>query len=75
MMEIKRGEAVFYRARGGVVRATVKTLHKDGSVSVRAHFFVDEDGKDKLGHLGVCGKPHDPLYSTCPECAETPNIA
>jgi hypothetical protein len=53
MMEIKRGEAVFYRARGGVVRATVKTLHKDGSVSVRAHFFVDEDGKDMLGHLGV----------------------
>lgn len=46
-----KGDAVTYKVPSGTIRAIVDTMHKDGSVTVRAMFFT-EGGKDAPGHLG-----------------------
>lgn len=48
-----KGETVFYSNDNVTVRARVKTMHRDGSVTVEALFFHC-DGKDVPGYLGYC---------------------
>nr|DAH84814.1 MAG TPA: hypothetical protein [Caudoviricetes sp.] len=58
---MKKGDTVFYETKAAAVRARVTTVHRDGSVSVRALFF-QRDGKDIPGYLGfICRLwPNDP---------------
>ena len=49
---MKRLDTVFYGVGAATVRARVETLHRDGTVTVGAQFFVDAEGKDVPGYLG-----------------------
>lgn len=52
-MATVKGDDVFYRSNSSdIVRAAVKTIHRDGSVSVLAKFYIDSDHKDRAGYLG-----------------------
>lgn len=48
---LTKGQTVFYSTGSAIVRATVKTLHRDGSITVTALFY-QRDGKDVPGYLG-----------------------
>ena len=55
MHSLKRGDHITYSPgqTGKVrVRGMVRRLHRDGSVTVEARFFLDPDGKDVPGYLG-----------------------
>lgn len=47
----KKGDTVFYKTGADTVRASVKTVHRDGSVTITALFY-QRDGKDAPGCLG-----------------------
>lgn len=47
----KKGDTVFYKTGADTVRASVKTVHRDGSVTVMALFY-HRDGKGVPGYLG-----------------------
>lgn len=46
-----RNSSVYYNVPGGTVSAVVRTIHRDGSVTVEAFHFV-KDGKPQGGFLG-----------------------
>lgn len=48
---MKKGDSVLYSTGNSDVRARVETMHRDGSVTVKALFYVS-DGKDVPGYLG-----------------------
>jgi hypothetical protein len=54
--ELSRGETVLYRPRfmDFDVRAKVRRLHRDGSVTVEAQWCLDDNGNDdtRAGFLG-----------------------
>jgi hypothetical protein len=62
-----RGETVFYKVREAPIRARVKSLHRDGMVTVTALFAVDSAGQDIPGYLGYNYRI-DPaeLFMFCP---------
>lgn len=52
---MKRGDHITYSPgqTGKVrVRGIVRRIHRDGTVTVEARFFLDPDGKDVPGYLG-----------------------
>jgi hypothetical protein len=52
---MKRGTKVTYRlwhTPAGHVEAVVRRLHRDGSATVEARFFVDPDGRRSGCYLG-----------------------
>lgn len=48
---MQRGETVFYTNGENVVRASVISIHRDGTITVEAKFF-HRDGEDVAGYLG-----------------------
>jgi hypothetical protein len=48
---MKKGDTVFYSTGSAVIRARVRTRHRDGSVTVTALFYLS-DGEDVPGYLG-----------------------
>lgn len=48
---MQKGDTVFYSTGSADVRAKVVTLHRDGSVTVLAQFYV-RGGRDVPGYLG-----------------------
>jgi len=65
-----KGDTVFYRSAAGViVRASIATMHRDGSVSVAAQFYVDDAHADLPGYLGFKFRlASDDLYLSPPCC-------
>ena len=53
-MNLIKGSSVVYRPRGldFDVSAWVDRVHRDGTVTVTARHFLDEDGKPEGGWLG-----------------------
>lgn len=52
MATFKRHDTVCYGTGDSKVRAMVTRVHRDGSVTVQARFFVRPDGTDLPGFLG-----------------------
>jgi hypothetical protein len=48
----KKNDKVTYNTGSAKVRGFVTTVHKDGSLTVKAMFYVGDDGKDIPGYLG-----------------------
>lgn len=48
----KKRDTVTYGPVGCAVRGYVDIVHRDGSVTVKAMFHVDANGKDLPGYLG-----------------------
>jgi len=46
---MRKGQLVTYPCGSGYVSAKVLTAHRDGTLTVEAHFAHDRDGKIKLG--------------------------
>lgn len=50
---MKKGDFVTYRcAADGQVRAIVRTVHRDGSVTVEARHHLNREGNPDGGYLG-----------------------
>lgn len=47
-----KDEAVKYTTNGQVVRAIVRTVHRDGTRTVEAQHFLDEEGRSRGPYLG-----------------------
>lgn len=48
----KRGGIVFYDAGAHQVRANVRTVHRDGAITVEPMFFIGPAGTDLAGYIG-----------------------
>jgi hypothetical protein len=49
---MRKDDFCYYRTVSGKVKAKIKTLHADGSVTVEAMFFLRRDGSEVPGYLG-----------------------
>ena len=47
-----KGEFVKYQAGGQTVKAVIKTRHTDGTVTVEAQHFLNEEGRIMQPYLG-----------------------
>lgn len=54
----KKRDAVFYSTGAATIRARVETVHRDGSISVRALFYLNDHGADVPGYLGFLYRMH-----------------
>ncbi|GAA5544238.1 MULTISPECIES: hypothetical protein [Hyphomicrobiales] len=64
---MQKGSGVLYNTGSADVRARIETMHRDGSVTVRALFY-HRDGKDVPGYLGFKYRlwPDDPQIGLRP---------
>lgn len=60
--DYRKRNHVVYSTGSSDVRANVVTVHKDGSLTVKAHFYIDKEGNDIPGYLGFKYRlwPNDP---------------
>jgi len=53
---LTKGQSCFYRPGNRndciVIRSRVETVHRDGSYSIIALFYLDANGEDRAGYLG-----------------------
>lgn len=49
---LRKSDAVTYPVRGSAIRARVTRVHRDGTVTVEAQFYLDANGKEVPGYLG-----------------------
>lgn len=48
----KKHDAVLYSTGSGTVRGVVATVHQDGSLTVKAMFYLNDKAKDIPSYLG-----------------------
>ena len=69
MNTTRKGARVYYRSNtGAIVRAVVKTIHRDDSVSVLSQFYVDGDHEDRPGYLGFTFRMNAEELFLAPPC-------
>jgi len=50
---MKKGDKVAYTVRSGSYSAYVRTMHRDGSVTVEVWFMLDDNGKERGPFQGM----------------------